>query len=148
MPRYTTNGSVIFVRMVRKDGKAKGVMRRKKDNEYATSSLSLNHDQNSDCTLEPTNNNTLDLKQVLIILEHRKQAKEYIDSTNKTNLIYVIEELNLDEDKRKVLDLKFIKGLKNYQVAMETNRSLENVNNIVGKAYDKVFKLIKKGIFK
>lgn len=85
---------------------------------------------------------------MLIILEHRKQAKEYIENTNKTNLVYVIEELNLDEDKRKVLDLKFIKGLKNYQVAMETNRSLENVNNIVGRAYDKVFRLIKKGIFK
>lgn len=62
MPRYTTNGSVIFVRMVRKDGKAKGVMRRKQNNSYATSSLSLSHNQNSDCTLEPTNNNTLDLK--------------------------------------------------------------------------------------
>lgn len=61
MPRYTTNGSVIFVRMVRKDGKARGVMRRKQDNDYSTS-LSLDHAQNSDCSLEPTNNNALDLK--------------------------------------------------------------------------------------
>lgn len=59
-----------------------------------------------------------------------------------------MEELNIDEDKRKVLDLKFINGLKNYQIAMETNRSLENVNNIIGRAYDKVFRLLKKGIFK
>lgn len=85
---------------------------------------------------------------MLIILKHRKQAKEYIENTNKTNLIHVIEELNISEDKIKVLDLKFIKGLKNYQIAMETNRSLENVNNIISKAYDKIFRLLKKGIFK
>lgn len=85
---------------------------------------------------------------MLIILEHRKQAKEYIENTNRTNLNRLMEELNLDDDKIKVLDLKFIKGLKNYQIAMETNRSLESVNGIIGKAYDKVFKFLAKGIFK
>lgn len=148
MPRYRSDGSVTFVEKRRKDGKARGVMYRKPTNNTYSTDLSLQRVKMADLQMEQEKNNSLDLKQVLIILEHRKQAKEYIENTNKTNLIYVIEELNLDEDKRKVLDLKFIKGLKNYQVAMETNRSLENVNNIVGRAYDKVFRLIKKGIFK
>lgn len=148
MPRYRSDGSVTFVEKRRKDGKARGVMYRKPTNNTYSTDLSLQRVQMADLQMEQEKNNSLDLKQVLIILEHRKQAKEYIENTNKTNLIYVIEELNLDEDKRKVLDLKFIKGLKNYQVAMETNRSLENVNNIVDRAYDKVFRLIKKGIFK
>ena len=148
MPRYRSDGSVTFVEKRRKDGKARGVMYRKPTNNTYSTDLSLQRVKMADLQMEQEKNNSLDLKQVLIILDHRKQAKEYIENTNKTNLIYVIEELNLDEDKRKVLDLKFIKGLKNYQVAMETNRSLENVNNIVGRAYDKVFRLIKKGIFK
>lgn len=61
MPRYTTNGSVIFVEKRRKDGKARGVMYRRTTNNYTTS-LSLEHSQNADCSLEPTNSNTLDLK--------------------------------------------------------------------------------------
>lgn len=61
MPRYTTNGSVIFVEKRRKDGNSRGVMYRRTTNNYTTS-LSLDHRQNSECSLEPTNNNALDLK--------------------------------------------------------------------------------------
>lgn len=82
------------------------------------------------------------------MLEHRKQAKEFINYSATSNLIDIIKEVNIDEEQRKVLDLKFIKGLKNYQIAMETNRSLENVNNIVGKFYDKTYRLLLKGFFK
>lgn len=64
MPRYTSDGSVTFVEKRRKDGKARGVMYRRTTNNYTTSlsSLSLEHSQNADCSLEPTNSNTLDLK--------------------------------------------------------------------------------------
>lgn len=62
MPRYRTDGSVIFVEKRRKDGKSRGIMYRKTDYSTESPSLSLTKSNNVDCSIKQEETNYLGLK--------------------------------------------------------------------------------------
>lgn len=62
MPRYRSDGSVTVVRLVKKNGRYIGVLRRPTTNNTYSTDLSLQRVQMSDLQIEQEKNNSLDLK--------------------------------------------------------------------------------------
>lgn len=62
MPRYRSDGSVTVVRLVKKNGRSRGFLRRPTTNNTYYTDLSLQHVQIADLQMEQDKNNNLDLK--------------------------------------------------------------------------------------
>lgn len=62
MPRYRSDGSVTVVRLVKKNGKARGTLRRPTTNNTYSTTLTLQHTNTADLEIGRTQQNNLDLK--------------------------------------------------------------------------------------
>ncbi len=73
--------------------------------------------------------------------EHR-QARDYLNDLPRTDFWDVVAEAKISEDIQRVLDLKFVKGWDHTKISYKLHMTVSNVDKIVGKAYDKIAKLI------
>lgn len=76
-----------------------------------------------------------------MITKHR-QARDYLSDSSLNSFWTIVKEAKISDDDQRVLDLKFIKGWSHGRISRELHMSVDNVNKIVGKAYDKIAKLI------
>jgi len=74
--------------------------------------------------------------------ELRKQAKQALDDAPLQSFWQIVNEAKIADEHKEVLDLKFIRGRSNVQISLELGMSLEKVNKIIRKSYEKVGKLI------
>lgn len=72
----------------------------------------------------------------------RRKARDWLNDCTKSVLIQMLEEIKISDNDMEILDMKFIHGYSNVQIANKANCSVETVNRIIGKTYDKVSKFI------
>lgn len=73
---------------------------------------------------------------------HRRLARDYINDSSLTNFWNVVTEAKLSNIDRKIIDLRFVKGLSLQEISDETGYSIGKINNVICKTYNKISKLI------
>lgn len=74
--------------------------------------------------------------------ESRRKARDWLNDSTKGDFYQMLEQVKLSDDDIQILDEKFIHGKSNVQIAQSANCSVETVNRIIKKAYDKVARLL------
>lgn len=59
-----------------------------------------------------------------------------------TDFKSIVSEAKIPDEDLQVLDMKFVHGMSNVQIAMKCHCSLEKVNYIIKRSYDKIARLI------
>lgn len=72
----------------------------------------------------------------------RRSVREWLHGSTKTDFKRIVEEAKISDDDMRVLDMKFIHGMSNVQIAMECHCSREKINYIIKRSYDKIAKLL------
>lgn len=76
------------------------------------------------------------------MLSIRRRAREWLHSSSMTNFKVIVSEAKISDEDMQVLDMKFVHGMSNVQIAMKCHCSPEKVNYIIRKSYDKIARLI------
>lgn len=74
--------------------------------------------------------------------DERRKARDWLNDCTKSVLFQMLEEIKLSDNDMKILDMKFIHGYSNVQIAEKANCSIETVSRVIRKTYDKVSKLL------
>lgn len=74
--------------------------------------------------------------------DERRKARDWLNDCTKSVLFQMLKEIKLSDNDMKILDMKFIHGYSNVQIAEKANCSIETVSRIIRKTYDKVSKLL------
>lgn len=73
---------------------------------------------------------------------NRFKAREWLSRSTRTEFNAIITEARLTPRQLEIIDLKFGKDLKNYQIAMRINTSVQTVERDLHKAYSSVKKVL------
>lgn len=76
------------------------------------------------------------------MLSIRRKVREWLHCSSMTDFKSIVHEAKIPDDDLQVLDMKFVHGMSNVQIAMECHCSLEKVNYIIKRSYDKIARLI------
>lgn len=72
----------------------------------------------------------------------RRRARELLINSTLKNFNDVVHAAKIMDKDLEILDLKFIHGYSNVQIAQHCNCSLEKVNKVIRQSYDKIAKLL------
>lgn len=75
--------------------------------------------------------------------EHRKSAREWLMLSTRKPFNEVIDEAKLTPTQLSIAVMKFIKGKRNYEIAVELNISESTVDKEVAKAYDAICRVLR-----
>lgn len=73
---------------------------------------------------------------------NRKLARELLNDSSRTNFWEIVHEAKIPKADQEILDARFIRGESITKISLEQNYSVEKVNRVIKKAYDKVYNLI------
>ena len=73
--------------------------------------------------------------------ENRRKARDWLNGASLTDFTELIHEAKIPDDMA-ILNLKFVHGYSNTQIAVTENLSIDKVNKAVKKAYDKIARLL------
>lgn len=76
------------------------------------------------------------------MLNFRRKAREWLNGASLPNFREIVREAKIADEDLEILDLKFIHGLSNVQIADRCSCSVEKVNYIIRRSYDKVARLM------
>lgn len=76
------------------------------------------------------------------MLDIRRRARQWLHDSSRTDFKSVVSEAKLSDEDMQVLDMKFIHGMSNVQIALKCCCSVEKVNYIIKRSYDKIARLI------
>lgn len=77
---------------------------------------------------------------------HRKQAKDRLLESTKTEFKSILEESNLTDENCEVAFLKLIKKESYVSLSLKYNCSVEHIRDIMKDVYDRVYRVIKGGL--
>lgn len=72
----------------------------------------------------------------------RKKVRQWLHLSSRTDFKSIVSESKLSDEAMHVLDMKFVHGMSNVQIAMALHCSLEKVNYIIKQSYDKIARLL------
>ena len=72
----------------------------------------------------------------------RRKARDWLCGSTLTDFRAMLKEVKLTAEDTAILDMKFIGGLSNVQIAAKIHCSVEKVNKVIRQSYDKIAKLI------
>ena len=72
----------------------------------------------------------------------RKLARGLLNDSSLTNFWEIVHEAKIPKEDQEILDARFIRGESITKISLEQNYSVEKVNWVIKKAYDKVYNLI------
>lgn len=75
----------------------------------------------------------------------RLQARDWLSRSTRKEFEAIIQEAKLTPRQMEIIELKFIHDLKNYQIAMRIDTSVQTVERDLRQAYNSVKKSIKGG---
>lgn len=73
----------------------------------------------------------------------RSQAREWLGEATQKEFDTVVAEAKLTPRQMEIIELKFIRDLKNYQIAQQINTSVQTVERDLQKAYNAVKKALR-----
>lgn len=73
----------------------------------------------------------------------RAQAREWLSQSTRKEFDAIINEAKLTPRQLEIIELKFIHDLKNYQIAMRIDTSVQTVERDLQRAYNSVKKALK-----
>lgn len=73
----------------------------------------------------------------------RSQAREWLSQSTRKEFDAVIAEAKLTPRQIEIIELKFIHDLKNYQIAMKIDTSVQTVERDLRQAYNSVKRVLK-----
>lgn len=73
---------------------------------------------------------------------NRKLARELLNDSSLTNFWEIVHEAKIPKADQEILDARFIRGESITKISLEQNYSVEKVNRVIQRAYDKVYNLI------
>lgn len=73
---------------------------------------------------------------------NRKLARELLNDSSLKDFWDIVHEAKITKADQAILDARFIRGESITQISLEQNYSVEKVNRVIKKAYDKVYNLI------
>lgn len=76
------------------------------------------------------------------MLSIRRKVRQWLHCSSRTDFKNIVNEAKIPDEDMKVLDMKFVHGMSNVQISMECHCSLEKVNYIIKRSYDKIARLI------
>lgn len=71
-----------------------------------------------------------------------KNTRDWIVQSSKSSFYDAMEEAKLTPRQRKILEMRFIGGLLNYQIAMEMNISVKTVEVELNSIYKAIFRIL------
>ena len=74
--------------------------------------------------------------------DNRRKARDWLSESTKKDFKVMLEQIKISDSDMKILDDKFIHGKSNLQIAEIANWSVETVNRVIKRVYDKVAKLL------
>lgn len=74
--------------------------------------------------------------------DNRRKARDWLSESTKKDFKVMLEQIKISDSDMKILDDKFIHGKSNLQIAEKANCSVETVNCVIKRVYDKVAKLL------
>lgn len=74
--------------------------------------------------------------------ENRRRARDWLNGASLTDFTELVREAKIPDDDMAILSLKFVHGYSNTQIAVTENLSIDKVNKVVKKAYDKIARLL------
>lgn len=74
--------------------------------------------------------------------ENRRKARDWLNGASLTDFTELIHEAKIPDEDMTILNLKFVHGYSNIQIAVTENLSVDKVNKAVKKAYDKIARLL------
>ena len=72
----------------------------------------------------------------------RKLARGLLNDSSRTNFWEIVHEAKIPKADQEILDARFIRGESITKISLEQNYSVEKVNRVIQRAYDKVYNLI------
>lgn len=72
----------------------------------------------------------------------RKKTRKYLEGAGKTNFWKIVDEVILTEEEKKVLEMKFLDGKSIVRISIEMHMTVETVNRIISKAYDRIYNIV------
>lgn len=72
----------------------------------------------------------------------RRKVREWLIGSSRIDFKHIVEDAKITDEAMQILDLKFIHGMSNIQIADKCHCSLEKINYIIRQSYDKLAKLI------
>lgn len=72
----------------------------------------------------------------------RHTAREALEAAPLTDFHELIREAKISDEDAEVLVAKFVHGQSNVQISTSQHLTLEKVNRVLKKSYDKVFRLL------
>lgn len=72
----------------------------------------------------------------------RRRARELLANSTLKNFNDIVYAAKIADDDLKILELKFVRGYSNVQIAQHCNCSFEKVNYIIKRSYDKISRLL------
>lgn len=75
-----------------------------------------------------------------------KSIRDWLVKSSKHSLYEVLEEAKMTPRQMKIVEMRFVKGLTNYQIAMELNVSTKIVETEIKTAYRAVSRILDKMI--
>ena len=76
------------------------------------------------------------------MITNRKQARQVLDKSTLNEFNNIVLMAKIKPHEIEMLRQKFILGKSNTEIAFNMNLSVERVNHIIGKVYEKVAKLL------
>lgn len=73
---------------------------------------------------------------------HRRQARDYIKKSMKTNFWNIVDEIKVGDEAMHILELRFERRHLIAEIARETGWSEEKVKDVIEETYDKVAALL------
>lgn len=75
---------------------------------------------------------------------HRRKSRDYLSGSITTELGDIIEASNIADDEAEIVRLRFARGWSIVKIADHMNMSERSVKKRIEKAYDKIYRAIKK----
>lgn len=75
---------------------------------------------------------------------HRRKSRDYLSGSIATELGDIIEASNIADDEAEIVRLRFARGWSIVKIADHMNMSERSVKKRIEKAYDKIYRAMKK----
>lgn len=81
-------------------------------------------------------------EQVIIMEACRAWTKSWLLTSGRTKFHAIVDEAKLTSRQQEIIKLKFIDDLKNYQIAMRINTSVQTVERDLMQAYNSIYRIL------
>ena len=73
---------------------------------------------------------------------NNKNARDWLVQSSRRSFYSVLQEAKITPRQMEIAELRFVKGLMNYQIAMQLNISTKTVEKEIGPAYKAVNRIL------